>query len=73
MKFCFNLPEHFQRLVFSPEAMASLASLVDLQPQAPATLPPQWLRAQAADCDRVICGWGSLPLDAALLESTACR
>ncbi len=69
MKFCFNLSERFQRLVFSPEAMANLASLVDLKPDAPEHLTPEWLRAQAADCDGVICGWSSLPLDQALLDA----
>ena len=70
MKFCFNLSEHFQHLVFSSGAMASLASLVDLKPEAPETLTAEWLQTQAADCDGIICGWGSLPLDQALLDST---
>ena len=69
MKFCFNMNRDMQRRCFSPETMQRLAELVDLQPEAPERLTPEWLQAQAADCDGVICGWSSLPLDDALLAA----
>ncbi len=64
MKLCFNLDQNIQRLCFSPETMRGLAALTDLRPEAPDRLTPERLRSQAADCDAVICGWSSLPLDA---------
>ena len=69
MKFCFNLPLETQRRCFSPETIRNLAALVDLKPEAPEQIDAPWLRAQAADCDGLICGWGSLPLDDALLDA----
>ena len=69
MKLCFNLNADIQRLCFSPETMGQLAALADLRPEAPAKLTPDWLRTQAADCDGVICGWSSLPIDDALLDA----
>lgn len=69
MKFCFNLDRKFQQLCFSPAALRRLSALVDLNPEVPEKLTPEWLRAQAADCDGMIGGWGSLPLDAALLNA----
>ena len=69
MKFCFNLKHHIQQRCFSPEAMEQLAKLVDLKPEAPETLTAEWLHTQAADCDGIICGWSSLPLDEAFLDA----
>lgn len=58
-----------QRRCFSPETTQQLAGLVDLKPEAPERLTPEWLRAQAADCEGMVCGWSSLPLDDALLAA----
>ena len=69
MKLCFNLNRKFQQLCFSPAALKRLATLVDLDPDTPEELTPEWLRAHAAGCDCMIGGWGSLPLDAALLDA----
>ncbi len=69
MKLCFNLPRDIQQRCFSPEAMEQLATLAELKPETPVELTADWLLAQAADCDGVICGWGSLPLDDALLAA----
>ena len=69
MKLCFNLTRDIQRLCFSPETLQTLATLVDLKPEAPAQLTLEWLHTQAADCDGIVCGWSSLPLDDALLAA----
>ena len=69
MKFCFNVSRDIQQQCFSSEAIASLAALVEVKPEAPPHLSAEWLRAQAADCDGIICGWSSLPLDERLLDA----
>ena len=69
MRFCFNLDRRFQSLCFSPETLQRLGQLVDLRVETPEKLTPEWLHAQAADCDGMIGGWGSLPINQALLDA----
>ncbi len=69
MKFCFNLNRQFQDRCFTPDARRRLAQLVDLKPDTPKHLTHEWLHAQAADCDGMIGGWGSLPIDGPLLDA----
>ena len=69
MRFCFNLDRGTRQRCFTPAALEWLARMVELKPEAPETLTAEWLRTQAADCDGLIGGWGSLPVDQALLDA----
>jgi phosphoglycerate dehydrogenase-like enzyme len=67
LRFCFNLDRARQAQCFSPQTLAAIGDLVDLDFETPARLTDDWLRPRLAAADGCITGWGSLPLDAARL------
>jgi len=71
MKLCFNLDRSVLAKCFSGETRQRLRRLVDLDPRVPECggLTPDWLGDVARDCDGIICGWGSLPLDEHVLSA----
>ena len=70
MRCCFNVNETIRNLCFSKDTLNELGRHTDLKVEAPAELTKEWLKRQAADCEIMITGWGSQPLDAELLEAT---
>lgn len=73
MKLCFNLDRSVFDKCFSETTQQRLQKLVDLDLRVPAAgeLTATLLRKIARDCDGIICGWGSLPLDEDLLSSAS--
>lgn len=69
MRCCFNLHEHIRDLCFDPETIEKLSKIVELKPEAPAELDKEWLKKQIADCEVVITGWNSVPLDEEVLAA----
>jgi len=69
MRCCFNVNETIRNLCFSEDILNELGRHTDLKVEAPAELTREWLKRQAADCEIMITGWGSLLLDAEILDA----
>ena len=69
MRCCFNLSEHFRKLCFSEDALNELSRHTDLKRDTPDELTREWLKKQIADCEILITGWCSIPLDAEILDA----
>jgi phosphoglycerate dehydrogenase-like enzyme len=69
MRCCFNLSKGILDECFDRETIDAIAKIAELKPETPEKLTREWLKQQIADCDAVITGWGSIPLDREILDA----
>jgi phosphoglycerate dehydrogenase-like enzyme len=69
MGCCFNLNKEIKNRCFDAETLRKIGKLVEFKAEAPTELTREWLKGQASDCDIMITGWDSLPLDREILDA----
>jgi len=69
MRCCFNLNKDIRNICFNESTLKELGKVVDLKVEAPAQVTNDWLKQQIADCEVVITGWSSIPLDKEILDA----
>lgn len=69
MRCCFNLNKDVRNVCFNKDTLRELGKLVDLKVEAPSKVTKKWLKKQVADCEILITGWTSIPLDQEILDA----